>query len=136
MHARSLPLLDPNWSLNGTNNLLPKSGKHAWIVWRDRVIEQQPSDKTNCANNLLPRSISFDITRHLILRFSPLRLYFHVTNKQSRKYLIGRSKKNDKSDWPFDLVMTTPKITHFVLSLKQSIDSLRFSIGKWLICFI
>ena len=25
-------------------------------------------------------------------------------NKQSRKYLIGRSDKNDEFDWPFDLV--------------------------------
>ena len=25
-------------------------------------------------------------------------------NKQSRKYFIGRSYKNDECDWPFDLV--------------------------------
>ena len=28
-------------------------------------------------------------------------------NEQSRKYLFGRSYKNDKFDWPFDLVIVT-----------------------------
>ena len=32
---------------------------------------------------------------------------FMSRNKQSRKYLIGRSYKNDEFDWPFDLVTVT-----------------------------
>ena len=28
-------------------------------------------------------------------------------NKQSRKYFIGRSFKNDEFDWPFDLLIVT-----------------------------
>ena len=31
-------------------------------------------------------------------------LYFMSRNKQSQKYLIGRSNKNDEFDWPFDFV--------------------------------
>ena len=30
-----------------------------------------------------------------------------LSRKQSRKYLIGRSYKNDEFDWPFDLVIVT-----------------------------
>ena len=32
---------------------------------------------------------------------------FMSRNKQSRKYLIGRSYKNDEFDWPFGLVILT-----------------------------
>ena len=32
---------------------------------------------------------------------------FMSRNKQSRKYLCGSSYKNDKFDWPFDLVIVT-----------------------------
>ena len=32
---------------------------------------------------------------------------FMSQNKQSRKYLICRSYKNDEFDWPFDLVIVT-----------------------------
>ena len=32
---------------------------------------------------------------------------FMSLNKQSRKYLIGRSYKNDEFDWPLDLVIIT-----------------------------
>ena len=36
-------------------------------------------------------------------------------NKQSRKYLIGRSYKKDEFDWPFDLVTVTWKYNPKVL---------------------
>ena len=32
-----------------------------------------------------------------------------LQNKQSWKYLIGRSYKNEEFDWPFDLVIVTWK---------------------------
>ena len=32
---------------------------------------------------------------------------FMSRNKQSRKYLIGCSYKDDEFDWPFDLVIVT-----------------------------
>ena len=36
---------------------------------------------------------------------------FMSRNKQSRKYLIGRSYKNDEFAWPFDLVTITESKT-------------------------
>ena len=32
---------------------------------------------------------------------------FMSRNRQSRKYLIGRSYRNDEFAWPFDLVIVT-----------------------------
>ena len=34
---------------------------------------------------------------------------FMSQNKQSRKYFIGLSYKNEEFDWPFDLVIVTWK---------------------------
>ena len=40
-------------------------------------------------------------------------------NKQSRNYLIDCSYKNDKFDWPFDLVIVTRKNNHCFAVIKS-----------------
>ena len=44
---------------------------------------------------------------------------FMSRNKQLRKYLIGRSYKNDEFDWPFDLMIVTyERITQTVIETR------------------
>ena len=45
---------------------------------------------------------------------------FMSRNKQSRKYLIGRSYENDEFDWLFDLVIVTWKNNHTPLASSLS----------------
>ena len=74
---------------------------------RERSFSKGTFTTNRYAAAPLPPSFGVLVLKHADICPHTLVYTFMSRNKQSQKYLIGRSYKNDKFDWPLDLVTVT-----------------------------